>query len=140
MEVYSILSAVRETMLWVYSVFVLVFLFRTKILLLVPFWSVCLSCHLRILYVYLYSHCRLQYLYRMTFSLWYSHIVRCWLCITNFIHSLTFNIFLVLFNLCILFHVDCIVIINLYVFSKYSSSYSSISSSASKSSSWYSFS
>ena len=71
---------------------------------------------LRSLHVSLSLHCRIQYLYWVPFSLWYYHIVNCWLYITDFIRSCNFNFFLVLLNWSILYLVDCIVIIYLYVF------------------------
>ena len=67
--------------------------------------------HLKRFHEYLSFHYRLQYLYWVHFSLWSSHIGSCWLCITYFIHSSNFNLFLVFLNWCILFPFDCTIMI-----------------------------
>ena len=71
------------------------------------------------LFVYLFSsyfNCRLQYFYHMPFHILLSHIVSCWLCITNFIHSYNLYLFWVFFIWRIFFLVERAVIIILYVF------------------------
>ena len=72
--------------------------------------------HIITLYVYLYLHCRLQYLYWVTLFLWYYQIGRFWLCINYFIHSYNLSPFLVFFTLLIYLLVDWIVIITYYSF------------------------
>ena len=114
-EVYYIFLSIYDTILW-NSFCVMLLFVSSQNLVVGSLCSFVYLFHPISLNVYFYFHCCLQSSYWINISIWSSHIGSCWLCITNFVQSWHFNLFLVFLNRRILFLVDFIVIVTLYVF------------------------